>query len=231
MPIERLLSLVSLYSGGALLALVILAIGWHAAQRRGPVIAFASVAALCVALQAIVLFFLSDIGRGWSGNTSDPPIVIGAVVTLLGFFAIPVFVALKSRASDTAALSAGHESARIAAVLIVASLLLWLAPTRTATIQSLMTAVTHPRIWLVTAGALAAAWGLWRGRPWAWWLAVLGSLYELLRFAWRLAVYPYGPIPLLLTEYGGVAVLLAIAVVLLLRHPPKPPGSTGNVRG
>ncbi len=190
MNLDKLFLLLMLYAGGAILALVILAVGWRAARGRGAVVALAIAAAICLVLQAIVLLALSDMGRGWGGNAIDLPIAIGGIATLAGFLALPAFVTRKLEAKSSPQ-EVEKARLRMAALLLV-----------------------------VTAGGIAAAWGLWRGDQWASWLALAIGAWEIGRFLLWIPSNPHGPVGWVATAHGIATPALAGAMILVLRNPP-----------
>ncbi len=220
MNLDKLFLLLTLYAGGAVLALVILVVGWRAARGRGAVIAFAIAAAICLVLQAIVLLALSDMGRGWGGTAIDPPIAIGGVATLAGFLALPAFVTRKLEEKSSPQ-KVEEARLRMAAVLLVVSIILKTANSlRFAAAMGVFQLLGQPRFLVVTAGGIAAAWGLWRGEAWASWLALAIGAWEIVRFLLWIPSNPHGPIGWIATAHGIATLALAGAMILVLRNPP-----------
>lgn len=213
----QFLLLATLYSGGALLALAILAIGWRAAHRKGAVIAVAVAAGICLVLQAIVLWALSDMGGGWGGDRVDLPTAVGGLATIIGFAALASFVPLKLRerspeqAGRGTALRAGSVLLAAWAVLVVANSL------RYAPVSMVL---GNARLLAVVAGGLVAAWGLWRRERWASWLALAVGAWEVGRFLLWLPYSPFGVVGGILSMRGIGTLAMTGAMILLLRDPP-----------
>ena len=220
MNLDKLILLVLLYSGGALLALLILTVGWRAAKGRGAVIAFAIAAAICLVLQSIVLWALSDMGSGWGGNAIDPPTAIGGIATLAGFLTLFAFVTRKLEEKPSPR-DIGKSRLRIAAVLVVISIVLGLSNTmRYAAAMGISHLISQPTFLIVTAGGLVAAWGLWRNEQWASWLALTIGAWQVGRFLLGLPSNPHGPVGWILTVRGIATLALAGAMILVLLNPP-----------
>jgi len=214
--LSKLALLIALYGGPGLVALLIVLGGAIAAQRKSSVIAIASIAGICVLLQAVLLFFLSDMGRAWSGGGGKDSILVtgGGVIALLAALAIPLFVRRKLATTESADPA---DTVRAAALATVVFLLFYVT-------SSLMqagsfiepSALPRPRFWLVTLVAVAAAWGLWRHARWAWWLGVAGPAWELFHLAQRLVLSPASAASMLLSRAGLMALLQVVVVALLL---------------
>jgi len=218
--LRNLILLIALYSGGAVLAWLILAIGWRAARGRGAVIAFATAAAICLALQAIVLWALSDMGRGWGGNAIDPPLAIGGIATLAGAFALFAFVTRKLQENPSRQ-DIEKGRLRMAAALIVLSIVLGLSNSlRYAAAMGVFHLFRQPTFLIVTAGGLVAAWGLWRSEQWASWLALALGAWQVGRFLLWIPSNPHGPMGGILSLHGFATLALAGAMILVLRNPP-----------
>lgn len=221
----QFLLLATLYSGGALLALLILAIGWRVASGRGATVAFSIAAALCLVLQAVVLWGLSDMGRGWGGDAIDLPIAVGAAVTLAGLLALPAFVVRKfgERRSPQ---ERKATLRRTACVLLILGIVLGVANSlRYAASIGIFQLIAQPRFLLVAAGGIVAAWGLWRGERWASWLALAVCAWEAGRFMVWLPSSPLGLVGSVVSLRGFATLSLAGAMFALLRDPPwRDPG-------
>lgn len=209
--------LVALYGGPGLLALVIVLIGALGVRRRSSVIATASIAATCVLAQAALLYFLSDAGRAWSGGGGKDSILVagGGAVMLLGALAIPLFVSRKLAHGDSAGPA---DTARAAAGAIAVFLVAH-------TVSSLLRlpvlgvgALLRPHFWLVIAIGGAAAWGLWRHARWAWWLGLVGAVWELLRFLRHVVFNPSVAAFVVLSVLGLMALVQCLVVALLLHR-------------
>lgn len=209
--------LVSLYGGLGILALLILLAGAFLVKRRSSVIAIASVSGFCLLLHAVLLYFVSDMGRAWSGGGGNDSILVmsGGVILLLGALAIPFFVSHKL----TAAGSVGPaDTARAAAALTLVFLVVFIASSLIRSDPFFGPSVLlRPRFWLVAAIGAAAAWGLWRHARWAWWVGLAGAAWELFHFARHLAFGPASAANVLLS-FSGLMGLLQCLVVALLLH-------------
>lgn len=217
MNLDKLILLATLYSGGALLALVIIAIGWRAAHRKGAVIAVALAAGICLVLQAIVLWALSDIGGGWGGDRVDLPTAVGGLATIIGFAALAFFVPLKLR--EPLPGHAGRRAGlRTASVLLVVWVALFLANSLRYSPVALL--LGNARFLAVVAGGLVAAWGLWRGERWGSWLALAVGTWEVARFLLWIPTSPFGVAGGILSLRGIGILAMTGAMILLLRNPP-----------
>jgi hypothetical protein len=193
---------------------LVLLVGFFAAQRRASVIAFAVAGAVFVVLHAVLLFFLSDMGKAWGGNGDRILIAGGGIIMLCGALAVPVFISCKLPKAREAG---PPDNARTAAAFIALFLIVFLVSSALHAISYPMAAMLgHPRTWLIVIGGAAAAWGLRHHYRWAWWLAMAGCSWELFRFLQRLVVYPTGAGPAILSESGLMALLQIIVVTLLL---------------
>ena len=220
MNLDKLILLVSLYSGGAILALLILAVGWRAAKGRGAVIAFAIAAAICLTLQAIVLWAISDMGRGWGGDAIDAPTAIGGSATLAGFLTLLAFVTRRLEEKPSTR-DVEKSRLRMAAVLVVLWIVLGLSNSmRYAAAMGISHLIRQPTFLIVTAGGLVAAWGLWRSEPWASWLALALGAWQVGRFLLGIPSTPHGPVGWILTVRGIATLALAGAMILVLLDPP-----------
>lgn len=215
--LTKSLLLVSLYGGPGLLALFIILIGTLQAQRKSSVIALSIVAGVCVLLNAVLLYFLSDLTGAWSGGNSTDDILIvgGAGLMLLGAAAIPLFVSRKLMHADGVGPT---DTVRGPAIAILVFLIVYVASTllRPSPLPGL-TALLAPRFWLVVVVSGVAAWGLWRHSSWAWWLGLAGVTWELFRFMQNVALNPDIAAFLVFSVPGFIAFMQAIILILLLR--------------
>lgn len=80
----KVLLLVLLYGGPSVLALALLLAGACFARGKAAIIAIACIAGLLTLLHAVQLYFLSDMGRAWSGGPGgNDAILLSAGVALL----------------------------------------------------------------------------------------------------------------------------------------------------
>jgi len=94
--IPALILLLTVYGGLGGLGFALLWIGAYKAARRGAVIAVALVSAVLISVQTLLLYFLSDISRGWGGNSFAP---IPALVAMSGVVSILWFLRAKLKSS------------------------------------------------------------------------------------------------------------------------------------
>ncbi len=87
--------LIALFAGPALFGWLILLAGYYGAQRKWAIYSCAATAAVSLLLQAVILYFVSDMGRSWGGSGDRLLVAGGALVTLLGLGAVPFFVIYK----------------------------------------------------------------------------------------------------------------------------------------
>ena len=214
--LSKLALLVALYGGLGLFALLILLVGALGAQRRSSVIATASVAGVCVFLHAALLYLLSDMGRAWSGGGSKDSILIasGGGIVLLGVLAIPLFVSRKLARTDRVGPS---DTARAAAVAISVFLIVHITSSLLRSDPVLgPSPLFRPYFWLVIVVSGAAAWGLWWHARWAWWLGLVGTGWNLLRFVRHVVFDPSVAAFMVLSVFGFMALIQGIVVTLLL---------------
>jgi hypothetical protein len=214
--LQKLALLIGLYGGLGILALLILLAGMLVAQRRSSVIAFASIAGVCVFLHATLLYFISDMSRAWSGGSNQDSILIasGGAIMLLGALAIPLFVSRKLARADSVGPA---DTSRAAAIVILIFLIVYIASSllRSGPIMG-PPVLLIPRFWLVIVVSGAAAWGLWRHTHWAWWLGFVGAAWELFRFVQNIVFNPSVAAFNVLSIFGFMALLQGIVVTLLL---------------
>jgi hypothetical protein len=214
--LSKLGLLVGLYGGLGILALLILLGGAFAAQRKSSVIAIASIAGICVFLHAVLLYFVSDMGRGWSGGGGEGSVLVmgGGAIALLGALAIPYFLSRKLAGAGSVGPA---DTTHAAAVLTLAFLVIYIASSLLRSDPVLEpSALLRPRFWLVSAIGAAVAWGLRRHARWAWWLGLAGAAWELFRFARHLVFIPDSAANVLLSVSGLMALLQCLVVALLL---------------
>lgn len=92
---DQLVQLIALFAGPALFAWLVLLAGYYAAQAKWAIYACAAFAAACLVLQAVILYFVSDMGRSWGGSGDRLLVAGGGLVTLLGLLAVPLFLMYK----------------------------------------------------------------------------------------------------------------------------------------
>jgi len=76
--LPALILLLLVYGGLGLLGFALLAVGARTARRRASVIAIALAGGAMILLQTVLLYFLSDISRGWGGDSfGGIPVLFG----------------------------------------------------------------------------------------------------------------------------------------------------------
>lgn len=213
--LSKLGLLVAFYGGPGILGLLVLLVGLFAAQRRASVIAFAVASAVLLVLHAAWVYFLSDMGKAWGGDADRILSAGGGLIMLCGATAVPVFISHKFPKGREAG---PPNNARTAAAFIALCLMVFVGSSVHHAIDYPMAATLgDPRKWVIVLGGAVAAWGLRHHYRWAWWLAMAGCAWELLRFVQRLILHPAGAGAAILYESGLMALLQIIVVTLLLR--------------
>lgn len=206
----RLTLLVSLYGGLGALGLLVLVAGLFLARRRASIVAVALVGGALLLVQFLVLYFLSDVGRGWSSEGFGAlPAVVGAA----GAIAVIGFLSYKLPRAE--AISSDASLAKLAGGIMLLWVVAFVAPPLLqGTTPAGVRALASQNEWLIVGGALLVAWGLWGQQGWAWWCGLAGAAWQL--GSWALAA-PSGPLGSLFTVSGlRAALLLAFLLVLLL---------------
>lgn len=94
----KLLTLLIVYGGLSIAALLLLVIGFALARRRAEVIGVTLVCGTLVLVHAVELVMLANLGQMWVGDGIDPLLVAGAALMLLAAAATIVFYRRMSRA-------------------------------------------------------------------------------------------------------------------------------------
>lgn len=91
--IGKFLSLLIVYGGLSVAALLLLFVGFAMSRSRAEVIGLAAISATLVLLHAAELVYLASLGQMWIGDGVDPLLVAGGALLLLAGMLTWVFVA------------------------------------------------------------------------------------------------------------------------------------------
>jgi len=79
----KFVTLLIVYGGLSVAALLLLIVGFAMSRSRGEVIGMAAISGTLVALHAAELVYLASLGQMWIGDGIDPLLVAGGVLMLL----------------------------------------------------------------------------------------------------------------------------------------------------
>ena len=90
--IGKFITLLIVYGGLSVAALLLLVVGFAMSRSRAEVIGMAAISATLVVLHAAELVYLASLGQMWIGDGLDPLLVAGGALLLLAGATTVVFV-------------------------------------------------------------------------------------------------------------------------------------------